>query len=279
MSSDSDEFSGYHDFESWGYNFVSDEEHERNERDKNTAVFVKERENDILKNEGLKKLAKLTALCSDARDTKQTIIKYTVSKILDSTIQRYCKKENLPPQFSALPRDPSALYQIVVQHIKLLDIPLVYEDLAALKQLAAELNVNSDNYTVYDRVGAIQAQVHMLSERIMGAGSSKILDKNIMIQFLSTCRLSLSIQDILGKPPEYILTQLKMNEQNAVLENLTSVTDPAKNLIRNWKIRHLRSLLYYAPIEARSIIRRLFDLSIEQTKYQMIKQANDIIFD
>ena len=251
MSDDSDMFTGSHDFSSWGYNWIVGDKEEEEEKEKERGEEQGEDDSALMKQQNLILLTKLTSNCKNADQVKSTVVKFAIKKILKIAIKRYCIKENLPLKFIELPRSSDALYQIILQHLKLMNLIITYEYILKFQNLSEMLVDNLNGLTIYDRVSVIQGEIHSFAEKVGGAGSTKLLDKSTMRQLLSTCRLSLSVQDLSNKPPEYIVEQLRRNNDSVNVEKLLSGKNGLKGTIKNWKVRHLRSLLWYAPESAR----------------------------
>lgn len=193
--------------------------------------------------------------------------------------ERYCQYEGLAKDYAEVAMQRDVLKDIAFVHASKLEINFAFHHITRLNELVLTIYDNANRRNVYDRVGTLQRFFH---ECALETGKRvEDLDREIMRRFLSLSRLHIAISDARKKNLDIIKDELT---QNYWAEKYTSVPPYVKLLnrqyIKNWKKRHLRSLLHFCPEAARVALKDLLNLTqpfdIEALeKIHNSKYAND----
>jgi hypothetical protein len=217
-------------------------------------------------------LTKLTAKSISPEDLVENCIKIISNKLLDSAIKKYCYMEKIPQSLAFSTWDLTNLLCIVQQYIDALDASFQIEDKSRLRILVKSILINEMSDSVYERVGYMRSFINKLN-------CKKALDKELMRQLLSICRLFINILDINSRDIHYIKNQINKNKFLIEKEMESSLPSyRGKKFIKNWKVRHLRDIIEYAPLSGQSAYNELLGLDITKGVIDLRKEASDIIF-
>jgi hypothetical protein len=206
------------------------------------------------------KVKLLSQKVKTAEEFRQLLLKIVLDDRLKSMALRYCEFEKLPSDYSDVALQKNVLVGVIDQHIKKLGIVLSQIEIDELTMLVIQLYNNEENKNIYSRVTDIQSFVHSKAKIYLGDGGELKLNTEMMRKLLSISRLHLNIADIKKGNISLIINELKINKQQreSKQESFPNYLYKAeKRYIKNWKVRHLRSIFYFAMPEERELIQNL----------------------
>jgi len=224
----------------------------------------------------LKHMSLLTKITGGAKSSEEIVnlcLKVVDAKILNGAVKRYCHFEKLPTSLVRSSWDKTNFLLIIKQYITGLNINLLPEDNSRLSTLLACIIDNSLDEAVYQRIGYIQSFVLLFNDE------KAQLDKEMMRQLLSISRLFLNVielnSDSFNDRKQHQNLMLRMIEMEKV-SPMTSFR--GKRYIKNWKLRHLRDITYYAGKAEREIYPLLMRLDLTKTMVEIRNEANEIFY-
>lgn len=218
-------------------------------------------------------LTKSTGNAKTAEDFANSCIRLAGSKLQNQAIARYCYAENLPHSLVNSSWDKTNLFLILKQYLTALNINLLPENNVNLQSLLSSLLDNSMEETVYQRVGYIQSFVNNIYE------SNTPLDKELMRQLLSISRLFINVIELKSISLKQRWHQHHLTLKLIEIEKISEMTSfRGKRYIKNWKVRHLRDITYYADEKGREGYQRLLELDVSMSLSEIRDEANEIFY-
>lgn len=181
-------------------------------------------------------------------------------------VARYARSERLAFSSAITATFPygirALLYQYMAGEVALGDISQqkiihqAFQDAIANHELMA-----------YDRTGLVRQRLHQLAIAGAGPNGHLSLSKEGMRNALSLCRLYFStIECNIRSIPELINLNWRYDFARSIAERKFDQSRVITgNYVENWKIRHLRPLIYFYPYSARNALAR----AIHQTTKDM----------
>jgi len=218
------------------------------------------KEQEELKKKYTLKVKLLSQKVKSAKEFRQLIFNIVLNDGLKRMALRYCKFENLPSDYSEAALQKNILVDVIDRHIKNLGIVLSQIEIDELTRLVIQLYSNEKNKNIYSRVTEVQLFVHSKAIIHLGDGGDLKLNTEIMRKLLSISRLHLNIADIKKGNISLIINELKINklQRDSKQESFPNyLYKVEKRYIKNWTVRHLRSIFYFAKPEERNLLQKL----------------------
>lgn len=192
---------------------------------------------------------------------KSDVQKKTVRKLLqygsNIAIWRYGQAESLPRRYQLLTKNAECIMFLLHDFfLRVEKIALTLELNNRITFIVNELKKKDESKIAYQRIGELRQFICREVDLAKGIGQSSLCDREEMRLLLSTARLHLCLNELI-KHYTFDITSLQKRYISAVaIEAALPSSNPQtgkKNIFR-WRLRHLRSLLYYFPLEIRQII-------------------------
>lgn len=214
----------------------------------------------------------LSLTVGTAEAFRQNLFNDVLRRGLQSMAIRYCDYENLPSDYAEVALQKFILADSIEQHLKMQSITLSEREFNELAGIVANLYKNKNNKNIYSRVGEIQHYVHLKAKKYLGNHGELKLNSEIMRKLLSLSRLHLNIVDLKKSNIDVIINELKVNHQTRgrkIDPFPNYLLKAGKRFIKNWKVRHLRSLLFFATRDERDFLQKLLkmDVSVSLDKF------------
>ena len=180
----------------------------------------------------------------------------------DYIVKRYCKYEGLPPDYADVAIQKHVLKDIIISHIRRLNLAISIDEIKSLDGLISEIYSNKKRLNVYSRVGKIQKFIHKLEES-NSLSTTHQLNSVIISRLLSLTRLHISLHDASRNDISIIKNELiKNNEEIDKLGDAIPiyVYKNKKKFIESWKRRHLKSLFHFLPEDIRQKLLKILKL-------------------
>ena len=221
--------------------------------------------------------AKLVAGLSDNRAIKLALIKKVHHESMDSAIVRYMAKEALPEYYAAILKSPNCIERLVegvlYRVCKLKASQTLTEQIGGL---SSSMRSNPDRLAVYDRVTLMQQFIHKTVDHFLGVGAARSIPVLPMKNALSAARLHLGIFDVIDRRPGYVIYIDSLSTaalQFEYDEPRQSTAPFGKRTWPRWRVRHLRPLSYFFPVERRTLLQALRSLDESAPSDEFVKRA------
>jgi len=185
------------------------------------------------------------------------LIKSILSEGRKYAVRRYAMEENIPVNEAIIAALPNGLQALLSQFLTRHQISLSKYDWQKLHS-TIQNSVDSKQLTAYSKTTLIR---NWLLNSIYGIDqykSTSKLDLKLLRILLSQVRLYFSVKEIAVISFSDLISiedRYKIQKNKAYHDDSNEYSSPTR-IIKNWKIRHLRSLLYYYPYEFRHAISR-----------------------
>ena len=214
---------------------------------------------------------KITAHAKNPSELIDTTLRLVVSKILKSAVSKYCQLENLSNTFTDCSWDKASFESIFSQYLMALGINFGVKQRDELKKLLDSVFRNTRELSIYDRVG-------LLRDFVVSLESTQKLDKELMRQLLSISRLFINVIEFKSQSPNYLYKQIQLMKAEEERERMLSLPSyRGKKFIKNWKVRHLRSLLDYASESKVHTYNEILEIHKAGTVLSLRKRLDEII--
>lgn len=240
------------------------------------ASFTK-RKNELENSSRFKLAAKLVAGINDNKKVKHALIQKVHHDSMDSAIARYMAKEALPQYYAAILKSPNCIDSLVegilYRVCKLKASQALTEKIGSL---SISMRSNPSWLTAYDRVTLMQQFIHQTVDHYLGVGAARSIPVPPMKNALSAARLHLGIFDMIDRRLGYVFYIDNLSNANLKLEYdepRQSTAPFGKRSLPRWRVRHLRSLFYYFPVERRALIQALRNLDESAPADQFVNKA------
>jgi hypothetical protein len=234
----------------------------REDDKKNSEMKAKERD-EFTKLER-DEFTKLIAGLNSKEQIQNKIIKKLFNDSLDYMIYRYAKKEALPLEHVKIVQQQNCLAILIKGFLKKVGgFVLNSEIVDEITGFIEVTYMNNDLEIVYDRVAKIQKFIHEKIDKKHGKGAHRNLPIKHIRNLLSASRLHLNIFDIKYMDINSLsyLIDKSRETSNIVMINPTKIALPkGKKYIKNWRVRHMKSLLYYNKRDLRCKIHEISHL-------------------
>jgi hypothetical protein len=205
---------------------------------------------------------KLIAGLNDKDQIQNKIIKKLFRDKLDYMIVRYANKEFLSFEYIKIAKQPNCLKILINGFLKQVGKYVLTKEINdEIDSFIETIYINDDLEIVYHRVAKIQKFIHDKIDEKHGKNAHIDLPVKQIRDLLSTARLHLNIQDFMYKDINsiaYLINQSILASE-AEIKNPTPVILPkGKKYIKNWRVRHMRPLIYFNPVENK--IHEILDL-------------------
>lgn len=206
------------------------------------------------------------------------LIKALLSEGRKYAVRRYAKTEKIPVNAAITATLPSGLHallsQFFTQHQIILS-KIDWENLLVTVQNA----VNSTQLTAYSKTTLVRNEIFSRLDRTSQHQHSLELNRNLLRIILSLVRLYFSAQETkVTKFSALMDIENRYKIQGEEFSPLGPSYHPTPDeRIKNWNIRHLRSLLYYYPYVFRhAIVRGYLQSTIPNDKKINQKATNEL---
>lgn len=229
---------------------------------------------ELLDLENRRRILVLSLKAESTKDFRQILFNNMLGNGLKRMAFRYCNYECLPNEYGEVALQKNVLVDVIEQHMKKLDIFLCHSEIKELNELIIQV-YNNNTKNIYTRVGEIQLYVHSKAKIYFGHNGEVNLNSDTMRKLLSFSRLHLNISDLKKGNIEFVMNELKLNIQerkdlSGAIPNY--LLKAGKNHVKNWKARHLRSILFFATIPERSLLQNLLKIDVSISIDDFIKQ-------
>lgn len=280
MSYDIYMFTGYHDWPRWGsWNYSTDDDLSseecqtsvRNTNEKTAAEQKKEIE--------IRKIVELTLHARDSEEIVDITLKRVFDSLISEAIFRYCMYEKLPLYVQFIQFNQKTLESLIFQvfrHSNSHKTKIMYD---GIERIAREVIENVNGYSIYHRVGLIQAFIKKNDKNAK-------LDNNyteLMRQTLSIARLIINVIEVKTKNRKELINQLVINKQ-LIDEEIKKYKNGSKmklengrNEIKNWKIRHIKTIINFMTRDGRSALYDIFKIDSKLAKNDVRILVSEII--
>jgi hypothetical protein len=266
----------------YGYNYFTEYEYEEEinkyelrGREQEEQEEQEDAEKKVLAQRYKKKKStaiKLIAGLNNKEQIQNKIIKKLFHDELDYMINRYAKKESLPIEYIKIAQQQNCLEILIKGFLKKDgEYVLTSEIIDEINSFIEIIYMNDDLEIVYQRVAKIQKFIHGKIDAKHGQDAHLNITVKHIRNLLSACRLHLNLYDFKYKDINsliYIIDKSK-EASDAEMINPTKVVIPkGKKYIKNWRVRHMKTLFYFTPIEKKinKILHLKTDTSINQFK-------------
>lgn len=240
-------------------------------------AYVAERKKELENSLLFKVAAKLVAGLSGNREIKLALIQKVHQDSLESAVVRYMAKEGLPGYYAAILKSPICIDRLVegvlYRVCKLKASQTLTEQIGVLSD---SLRGNASRLAAYDRVTIMQQFIHRTVDQYLGVGAARAIPVLPMKNALSAARLHLGIFDVIDCGPGYVAYIDSLSTAAWQLENdepRQSTAPFGKRSWLRWRVRHLRPLSYYYPVERRALLQALRDLDESTPSDQFVSAA------
>lgn len=171
-------------------------------------------------------------------------------------VKRYGKLERLPVENQELSQNENCLRYLAIHLFSEYTIALDTEVLKTIDRSLSDIKSTSTS-VAYDKTGRFQEFLHREVVHQLGAGANLQIDQERMRTILSTARLHLSCEENrLGNLGEFrALSSLYASRISA--EKQRNSKSRYGSDIRNWKLRHLKPMVWYFKEPTRAKLRML----------------------
>lgn len=221
--------------------------------------------------------AKLVAGLSGSREIKLALIQKIHHDSIDSAIVRYMTKEALPEYYAAILKSQNCIDRLVegvlYRVCKLKAAQTLTEQIGSL---SSSMRSNPGRLAAYDRVTLMQQFIHQTVDHHLGVGAARSIPVPPMKNALSAARLHLGILDVLDRRPGYVVYIDSLSTATLQLEYdepRQSTAPFGKRSWPRWRVRHLRPLSYYFPVDRRALLHALRSLDESTTSDEFVNKA------
>lgn len=203
-------------------------------------------------------ITKSVAHISDSGRVWQKLRGKLVQLGIESAIKRYGRDEKLPRRYQLLAKNGECLTLLMSDLFTRIEgITLTPPRYQKIKTFAQRL-VQKDNRSIaWEKVSRLQAFIHDEITEAKGWGQCYLTDREEMRVLLSCARLHLSIIELTQHCAHDISALEQHYRSRADAEYRQPVSIPGSGTRKNryrWRVRHMRSLLYYFPQRLRQSI-------------------------
>lgn len=214
---------------------------------------------------------KITAHAKNPNELVETTLRLVVSEILKSAVSRFCQLENLPNNFISCSWDRASFESIISQYLMALGVNFGVIQREELKKFLNSVFRNTREFSIYDRVG-------LLRDFVVSLKGTQELDKELMRQLLSISRLFINVIEFKNQSPHYLYKQIQLIKAEEERERMLSLPSyRGKKFVKNWKVRHLRSLLDYASKSKVHTYNEILKIHKAGTVLSLRKRLDEII--
>lgn len=217
----------------------------------------------------------------------------TVHKVLqygsNIAVRRYGRAEKLPKRYQLLAKNAECISFLLHDFfLRVENITLTQDLNKRIISIVNELRKKDENKLAYERVGELRQFIYYEVDLAKGKGQSALCGREEMRVLLSTARLHLCLNELLKHHTLDITSLHKRYLSSIAIEFAmpSSSTQVGKRSIYRWRLRHLRPLLYYFPLELRHFIMdfmkkdNLFsisEISLAEYKSTLIKYCGECV--
>lgn len=179
---------------------------------------------------------------------------------LPAGIKRYGKLENLPQQNQELVQNKNCIFYLLLELFSQEGISLNFETTQKWRGFSNKFFRSTKGATAYDKTSTLQTFIHAEVNRLNGKNASDKLNKERMRIVLSTVRLHLSCLEIKVNNLSELTKLTESYTASIKIEKSDSNSKPSSHTgkhIKNWKLRHIKPILWYFPESIRNSLRTL----------------------
>lgn len=241
------------------------------------SASLAKRKKELENSSRFKSAAKLIAGISGNREIKLALIQKVQRDGMDSAIVRYMAKEALPEYYAAILKIPNCIDRLVEGILyKVCKLKASQTLTEQIGSLTSSMRSNPSRITAYDRVTLMQRFIHQTVDHYLGVGAARSIPVPPMKNALSAARLHLSILDLSDRRPGYFVYLDSLSSATLQLEYdepRQSTAPFGKRSWPRWRVRHLRQLSYYFPVERRALLLALRNLDESTPAEQFVNKA------
>lgn len=241
------------------------------------SASVAKRTKELENSSRFKVAAKLVAGLSDNREIKLALIQKVHHDSMDSAIVRYMAKEALPGYYAAILKSPNCIERLVegvlYRVCKLKAGQILTEQIGGL---SSSMRSNPSRLAAYDRVTLMQQFIHQTVDHFLGVGAARSIPVPPMKNALSAARMHLGIFDVIDRRPGYVVYIDSLSTATLQLEYdepRESTAPFGKRTWPRWRVRHLRPLSYFFPVERRALLQALRSLDESTPSDEFVNKA------
>jgi len=218
----------------------------------------------LFTNKIAKEAVKLIAGLSHKRQIQNKIVKKLINDGLDRMICRYAQKENLSLEYVEIAQQKNCLSILINGFLKKFgNYALTKELIIQVNNIIEDIYINDELEIVYKRVSKIQKFLHGKIDEKHGKASHLNIPVKPIKDLLSASRLHLNIYDIKYKDINsllYLFCRSKEASDAELAKPSKIALAKNKRYVKNWQVRHMKSLIYLFPQLDRSKIHRIMNL-------------------
>ena len=223
-------------------------------------IEQKKKNADIAKHEAIKLIAGL----DNCAQIKNKLIKKIFHDNLDDMIIRYAEIESLPKEHVKIVKLNNCLEILIKGFFKKVGGFVLTSNLIdEIDSFIESIYINDDLKIVYERVSEIQRFIHENIDFKYGSNAHQKLPVKHIKNLLSASRLHLNIYDIkyMDSCPLILLIERSNEASTAEKINNKKISLPkGKKYIKNWRVRHMRPLLYFNYESVKIKIQNIYEL-------------------
>lgn len=214
------------------------------------------RQQELIQQEFVLKASKLFAHLDSESAILDALTRELLKIGLPYAVKRYGRLEELPVANQELSQNENCLRYLTIQLFSEQAITLDAETLKIVDKAVSEIS-SALPYVAYDKISRFQKFLHAEIVRHNGSRADLAIDRTRMREILSTARLHLSCEENKVSSLAKLRSLSSLYASRIAAEKQGNTKSWNGSDIKNWKLRHIKPMVWYYRESMRRRLRQL----------------------